>query len=156
MVRKTTLVILSLMVLAGSSLNTALGADNTSALAPDTTSAAISAGHKIVAYYLYMKPRCETCLNIEKYSKEAIESAFADELKSGRVEWHAYDTDLPEYEHYWKDFKLESKSLVIVEMENGKQVRSKICEQVWDLVSDKPEFEKYVQTEVRAYLTGGK
>jgi hypothetical protein len=120
----------------------------------DTSATEQTAGRKIVIYYLYVMPRCQTCLNIEAYSKEAIETAFGDELQNGTVEWHAYDTGMPEYEHYWCDFELETKSLVVVEMMDGKQVRWKNCERVWDLVEDKPAFLKYVQDEVRAYLKG--
>jgi hypothetical protein len=132
--------------------NRVFAAETESRAVPDTVNINKSAKHQVVAYYLYVMPRCQTCLNIEAFSKEAIESAFADELKQGSVEWHAYDTGIPEHEHYWDDFKLEVKSLIMVEMKEGKQIRWKNCEKVWDLVEDKPAFAKYVQDEVRAYL----
>ncbi len=114
--------------------------------------AAHAAPHKVVVYYFYFTPRCETCLNIEAYAKQAVDSAFAPELKSGVVEWHAYDTGDSLYAHFWDDFKLEVKSLVMVELQDGQPVRYKICDKVWDLVATKPEFLQYVQAELRAYL----
>ena len=108
--------------------------------------------HKVVVYYLYRMPRCDTCLRIEAYAQEAIETGFADELRLGNVEWHAYDAGQPEHEHYWDDFKLEVKSLVMVEIQDGEQIRWKNCEKIWDLVDDKPAFLSYVRAEVQAYL----
>lgn len=113
---------------------------------------AISATIQVDVYYFYFQPRCQTCIDIEIFSKEAIESGFPEELRRGTVRWHAYDVDVKEVEHYWNDFHLETKSLVVVANENGKPLKWKNCEKVWDLVDRKPDFIKYVQDEVRAYL----
>jgi len=120
----------------------------------DTAHAAPANNHKVVVYYFYFTPRCQTCLNMEAFSKEAVETGFVNELKQGAVEWHSYDTGKKEFEHYWNDFKLETKSLIMVDMQDGKQLRWKNCDKIWDLVGDKPDFFKYVQEEVRAYLHG--
>jgi len=107
---------------------------------------------RVVVYYLYKTPRCDTCLRIEAYSKEALDSSFAGQLEAGSIEWHAYDTDLPEYAHYWSDFKLEVKSLVMVEVQGSEIAQWKICPKVWDLVDDKPAFLDYVRSELESYL----
>jgi hypothetical protein len=119
----------------------------------DTLATPAAANHKVVVYYLYFTPRCETCLNMEAFSHEAIQSAFASRLADGTVEWHAYDTGKDEYKHFWDEFKLETKSLIMVDVQNGKPVRWKNCEKIWDLAGAKPDFMKYVQDEVKAYLT---
>lgn len=131
--------LLAFLITTGLSHNKALAAE-------------ASEQHKVVVYYLYMNPRCETCLNIEKFSKEAIDEAFAEELESGAIEWHAYDIGLPEHEHFWDDFQLKIKSLVMVEMLNDERVQWKICDEVWDLVEYEQAFKKYVQSEVQSYL----
>jgi hypothetical protein len=41
----------------------------------------------------------------------------------------------------------------MVDVQNGKQVQWKNCEKIWDLVGAKPDFLKYVQDEVRGYLS---
>jgi hypothetical protein len=124
----------------------------TSARAVSNNSTPAASNHKIVVYYLYFTPRCETCLNMEAFAKEAVAKGFAHELKQGLVEWHAYDTGKDEFKHYWDEYKLETKSLIIADIRDGKQVRWKNCEQIWDLVAAKPDFITYVQKEVRAYL----
>lgn len=129
-----------------------LGADHETDSPADSTAATNRRADRIDVYYLYMMPRCQTCLDIEAFSKEAIETAFTEEIADGRVEWHAYDTGLPEYSHYWDDFKLELKSLVMLEIRNGEVLRWKICHRVWDLVEDKPAFQAYVTSELKAWL----
>jgi hypothetical protein len=153
MVMKTARMYMSLLILVSLSAGVTAAADKEMVSAPDTNAVSITAGHKIVVYYLYFKPRCETCLNMEAFSKEAIETGFANELKQGLVEWHAYDVDSSAYKHYWDDFKLDTKALVMVEWREGKQVRWKNCTKIWDLATVKPDFMKYVQDEVRSYLS---
>ena len=108
--------------------------------------------HKTIAYYFYSTKRCGSCLKIENYSHESIENGFADALQDGRLEWQMVNTDFEENEHFVDDFQLYTKSLVLVEMQNGKQIRWKNCEKVWELLHDKDAFQSYVQNEVRTFL----
>jgi hypothetical protein len=121
--------------------------------AAPTASGNVAVQHKVLVYYLFFTPRCETCLNMEAYAREAVETGFAEAVKLGTVEWHSYDTDQKEYKHFWDDFKLETKALIMVEEQNGKPVRWKNCEKIWDLANVKPDFITYVQDEVRGYLS---
>jgi hypothetical protein len=154
MVRSLFVNLSALLLLCSLSTGTSKAETGSTPAANDTTSPSVAANHKVIVYYLYFTPRCETCLNMEAFAKEAVETGFADELKQGSVEWHSYDTGNREYEHYWNEFKLETKSLIMVDVQNGKQVRWKNCEKIWDLVGAKPDFLTYVQSEVRAYLNG--
>ena len=129
------------------------GVASESKTSKDSTVAPLpSDGHVVIAYYFYTNPRCDDCLKIEAWSKEAIDSVFAKQLESGQLSWQALDTDIPAYEHFADDFHLKFKSLVIVEMLDGKQVRWKNCTKVWDLLEDKQAFFTYVRAEVEDYL----
>ena len=124
------------------------------ATAPDTSLPAVpDSGHVIVAYYLYTTLRCENCLRIEAWSKEALDSAFVKQQSAGLLWWRPLNTDLPQYAHFTTDYKLERKSLVIAEFEDGKRVRWKKCESVWELLEDKPGFAAYIRAEVSEYLS---
>jgi hypothetical protein len=142
-----------LLLLCSMSVSLVFAASGNAPATADTTVASGKINHTVIVYYLYFTPRCETCMNMEAFAKEAVETGFVNELKQGAVEWHSYDTGKKEYEHYWSDFKLETKSLVMVDVQDGKPVHWKNCEKIWDLVGDKPDFLKYVQDEVRAYLS---
>lgn len=108
--------------------------------------------HRIIAYYFHTTYRCASCRAIEAYSHEAIESAFADELKDGRLVWRAVNVEVKGNEHFVKDYGLYTKSLVLVNEVRGKRTEWKNLEKVWQLLQDKEKFLRYVQDETRAYL----
>jgi hypothetical protein len=122
-------------------------------LASETSDAqAPSAERRVVAYYFHGHARCKTCLTIERYSQEALESGFQTELADGRLEWLVVDIDEPENEHFVEDFQLVSKSLVLVEYTGEKVGEFKVLPKVWRLTGDKDAFLAYVQRETRAML----
>jgi hypothetical protein len=105
--------------------------------------------HKIIAYYFHGTRRCPSCMKIEAYSQEAVQTGFAEDLKSGKMEWHVINTDESPNEHYLKDYQLYTKSLVLSHIEKGRETTWKNLEKVWELLGDKEAFIKYVQDEVR-------
>ncbi len=120
--------------------------------APAPASLAADSPLKVVAYYFHVTVRCVTCRTIESYSREAIEKEFAKELKDGTLEWRPVNVQLPENRHFVRDYQLFTRSLVLAKIRNGKQVEWRNLEKVWELVGNKREFLKYVQSNVRAYL----
>ena len=107
---------------------------------------------KVVAYYFHTTYRCSSCKKIEAYSREAIESGFAKELKDGRVAWCVVNVDDRANRHFIQDYQLFSKSLVLVKMKDGKQAEWKNLVKVWQLLGDREDFLRYVQAELRSYL----
>jgi hypothetical protein len=89
---------------------------------------------------------------MESYSKHAIEAGFRPELNSGRVEFRIVNMQLPENRHFAKEFHLNTSSLILVHLRDGKQVHWRNMELVWDFVGDLSTFMKYVQSAVRKYL----
>ena len=108
----------------------------------------------VIAYYFHRTLRCQTCLAIEQNAKEAIETAYSDALDDGRLVWQPVNYQASGNEHFEKDFALDTSTLVLVEMQNGKQVRWKKLPEVWELVGDLAKFQEYVWAEVAEY-TGG-
>ncbi|MFH1673159.1 MAG: nitrophenyl compound nitroreductase subunit ArsF family protein [Pseudomonadota bacterium] len=108
--------------------------------------------HKVVTYYFHGRARCSSCRKIEAYTREAILSGFADAIRDGRLEWLAVNIEEHGNEHFIKDFKLYTKSVVIVDTRNGEQIRWKNLKKVWELLYDKDAFLKYIRDEVGSYL----
>jgi len=108
--------------------------------------------HRVIAYYFHTTYRCASCRAIEAYSHEAIENAFADQLKDGRLIWKVVNIEVKGNEHFVKDYSLYTKSLVLVNEVRGKPAKWKNLEKVWQLLQDKPKFLHYVQGETRDYL----
>jgi hypothetical protein len=111
--------------------------------------------HRVTAYYFHTTQRCATCKAIEAQTCEAIESAFAAELKDGRLVWKVVNVEVKGNEHFVKDYALYTKSVVLVDEVRGQSPRWKNLEKVWQLVRDKAAFQRYVQAETRAYLAAG-
>jgi hypothetical protein len=109
-------------------------------------------GSTVIAYYFHGDYRCYNCMTIEQYSKEAIEKYFPGQLKSGKLAFSVLNIDLPENAHFVKDYQLYTRTLIIAEFKNGKQVRWTSLTKVWDYIKDRDAFHKYVKTEIDTYL----
>ncbi len=117
-----------------------------------TNVGATPSGVRIVAYYFHVTMRCVTCRTIEQYSREAIEQGFREELTKGLIEWRPVNVQLAENRHYIQDYRLVTRSLVLVKMNGGKQIEWRNLDKVWDLVGKKSDFLNYVRTNVRTFL----
>ena len=109
----------------------------------------------VVAYYFHGDFRCRTCLAIESQAHETITADFADELASGRLTWRALNIEQPGNEHFVEDFKLVTRSLVLVAYRDGAVARWKNLDKVWQLVRDEELFSQYVRESTRAFLDEG-
>jgi len=107
---------------------------------------------KVIAYYFHTTFRCPTCRRIESLSREALEQGFADALKDGRLQWQVVNVEDNANRHFIRDFRLFTKSLVLVRIKDGKQAEWKNLHRVWELVRRQEAFLRYVQDEVRAFL----
>lgn len=111
-------------------------------------------GRVLVVYLFHGAARCSSCKIIEAFGKKALENGFPAEMKSGRVVWRDISLDEPENRHFVQDFQIISISLILSDMENGKQTRWKNLEEVWSHLDKEKRFVEYVQREVRAWLQG--
>ena len=107
---------------------------------------------KVIAYYFHGTFRCTTCRTIEKYSKEAVEKYFANELKSGKLEFRPVNIEEPENKHFIQDYQLITRSLVLSLVSDGKETKWKNLPDIWKLVRDQDKFFRYVKDEVEQFL----
>ena len=107
---------------------------------------------KVVAFYFHGNYRCSNCKKIEQYSREAIEKYFKEQLKTNRLVFNIINIDLPENKHFTEDYQLYTRSLIIAEFKDGKQVRWKNLTKVWNYLNDRDKFYEYVQSEIQKYL----
>jgi len=108
--------------------------------------------NNVIAYYFHGTFRCYTCTNIEKYSREAIEANFKDALQSGKLEFKAVNVEERGNGHFVDDYQLYTKSLILSLVKDGKEVRHKNLDKIWQLVRNKQKFITYVTDEVDAFL----
>ena len=107
---------------------------------------------KVIAYYFHGSFRCPTCTAMEKYSREAIEMNFKDDLAAGRLEFKEINVEGRGNEHFVKDYKLYTKSLILSLVKDGKEVKYKNLDKIWELARNKQKFIEYVTGEVSAFM----
>lgn len=105
----------------------------------------------VIAYYFHSSHRCPTCRAIEANGQTAL----ADAVRDGRVEWRVVNYDEPANKHFAEDYELAFASLVLVANDGGSPPRWKNLDKVWGLHDEPPAFARYVQQELTAF-TGGR
>jgi hypothetical protein len=111
---------------------------------------------KVVAYYFHGIARCPTCYKLEQYSKEAIETNFKDALASGKLEFKVVNVEDKSNEHYGNDYQLYTKSLILSLVKDGKEIKWKNLDKIWEYVGNKQRFIDYVKSGVADFLKEAK
>ncbi len=106
----------------------------------------------LIVYYFHGDTRCPTCRNIEAYSHEAVESAFAEELAQNKLLWNAVNYEQPENNHFATDYEIVAPTVILIRTANGKAADWKNLDRVWELVRDREAFTEYIQNEIRSML----
>ena len=119
---------------------------------PSTPTAAPAPAHVVRVYYFHGNARCVSCRKIEALAAETVRATFADEVKQGKVEWRVVNVEEPANKHFIQDYRLYTKSLVVVDLVDGTQVRWKNLERIWELLREDEVFRQYVRDEVRSFL----
>lgn len=107
---------------------------------------------KVIVYYFHGDFRCSNCINFEKYAKETVEANFKQQLDSGKLEYKVVNVDRKENAHFMDDYQLYTKSLVLSLVKDGKEVKYKNLEKIWNYVRNKDQYIKYVTNEINSFL----
>jgi len=107
---------------------------------------------KVIAYYFHGSFRCPTCMSMEKYSREAIDSNLKDAVALGRLEFKAVNVEDQGNEHFVNEYKLYTKTLILSLVKDGKEVKSKNLDKIWELVRNKQKFIDYVTSEIAGFM----
>ncbi len=102
--------------------------------------------------YFHATIRCQGCLTIEEFVKNSVDFYFSKELKNKTLTYTSLDFLQPENQHYQDDYKFDSQTLIIRKRVNGKVVKWKNLDKIWDYSSDYDKFSKYVEKEVKKLL----
>lgn len=108
----------------------------------------------ICVYYFHRTVRCPSCEKIEAMTRKTVEEAFADELAAGHMQWRVINIDRPQNKHFEDHYQLPSQSVVLSEERDGKEVRWKNLDKIWDLLYDDAGFVRYIQDEIHVFVQG--
>lgn len=127
------------------------GSPSTAAAKPEVTPP-----HQVVACYFHRTQRCPTCKKISAYIEESVQTGFAKQIKDGSVRMTMVDFQDPKNQKFTQAYKITGPTLVVMDIRDGKVKSWKAAPKVWSLVSQKEDFFKYVQGEVKSYLEDAK
>lgn len=108
-------------------------------------------GKHVVVYYFHTSFRCASCLTIEKTARQVVTEQFARELSNGHLQFAAVDVEKAHNRHYIQDYQLVSKSLVLAEYRDGKEVRFKNLQGIWEQTS-REGLRDYIAHEISDFL----
>ena len=109
---------------------------------------------QLIVYYFHGDMRCPTCHKLESYAKEALDAYFAGEVALKNIVWKVVNTDKSENQHFIQDYKLVTKSVVLSELVDGKEVGWKNLDQIWQRVTDKNNYLEYIRENILKILVG--
>lgn len=92
-----------------------------------TATAAMAQGRvkdHVEVVYFHGKQRCLTCMAIEKYAREVVDTDFAREKQSGKVLFRTVDITTPEGAKLAKKYRVSWSSLYINGWKGGKEKRN--------------------------------
>ncbi len=95
---------------------------------------------RFTAVYFHAKHRCPTCQTIEAYAHDALSS----EIEQGNIAWKVADYTAAENKSLVEQCKVFTSTVVLLDVQDGKVVRWKNLEDVWNYTADKPAFSSFV------------
>lgn len=108
--------------------------------------------NKVVAYYFHGNFRCYSCRFIEENTGSALKEYFDNQLKSGEVVFKHINVEEKENRHFVDDYQLYTKSVILSLVKDGKEVKWKNLDKVWQLLRNKDRFYEYIKTEAEKFL----
>lgn len=96
--------------------------------------------------------RCRSCIGIGELAQKTIDEDFPDEKQSGRIHWEHVNYDEPANAHFVKDYELVSSTVLVTLWKDGKELKWKRLDGVWDHLGDEPAFRAYIANGLRDLL----
>jgi hypothetical protein len=112
--------------------------------------------HQVVAIYFHRTVRCPTCKRIGAMAEEAVNKGFEKEVKARAVVFRLVDFQDKKNAQLTNAYRVESPTLVVLNVFDGKTVCSTNLPKVWQLVGKPDEFRTYVHYGVVRYLKQSK
>ena len=108
----------------------------------------------VTVFYFHTNQRCANCIKFENWSKQIVNTDFAQDLENGGLVYRMVNVSEKENTHFIQDYRLVSKSLVLSRKIGDKELAWKNLDQIWVLVSDQRKFMEYVKKEIETMLHG--
>jgi hypothetical protein len=95
----------------------------------------VVAGKNVTVYYFHFTRRCTTCNNVEKVSKEAVETQYAAQVKAGEISFKSVNLDEKNGEAIGVKYKIEGQTLIVISGDK----RADLTDKGFMYANDSPE-----------------
>jgi hypothetical protein len=106
-------------------------------------------GAAYTMYYFHPTARCESCINIENFTKELIETKYN---KNPAITFIALNIEDTQNEHYRKDYNLKFSSVILSKQKNTVEEKYKNLDSIWSYSDNKDGFFKYMDSEIKEFI----
>ena len=106
----------------------------------------------VIVYQFHRRFRCDACYKLEEAINEGLKTHFSEELKAGRLVYRVLDLDAPGTETFEEKYDFFYNTVIVVDVENGKETRFKNLEDVWGMVEEKETVIRFIREHVEEYL----
>lgn len=108
---------------------------------------------RVEVLYFHGKQRCATCKAIEKNTKEALNTLFADEMKDGTVVFKIVNIATDEGEKIADQYEVTWSSIFVNRWKDGKETRNDMTEFAFANARKNPDaFKKGLADKIRQSL----
>ncbi len=102
----------------------------------------------IEVLYFHATMRCQGCMTIEDFTQKSLNAKFQNEMKNSKIILKSIDFQQTENEHFAEQYKFESQELILSKKVDGKEVKWKKLDKIWDFSSNYAKYEKYIKKEI--------
>jgi hypothetical protein len=92
--------------------------------------------------------RCAFCSDMEEHTKETLDTYFSHALQEGKIAFRLLNMELPKYQALRKKYSLFTSTLVLIELNQGRESRRKIVTDAWHLTDKRHEFIEMLRSEL--------
>jgi len=107
---------------------------------------------RVIVYQFHRRFRCEACHTLEAAIRETLKAHFPEEIKEGRLVFEVVDLDAEGNGHYAQDYDFFYNTVIVVDVEKGRETRFKNLEEVWSLVDKRDETMEFIRSHIAEYL----
>lgn len=108
--------------------------------------------NRLEVFYFHRTARCQSCTTVENYVRDLIEGRFAEEVRSGLIDFRTLNIDLPENEALARKFKATGSALYLNKITDGRD-NIEFYADVWRLFGNEQALKDQLEIKINSLLS---
>lgn len=107
---------------------------------------------QIVVYQFHRRFRCPSCHELEALIRKTLDVNYSRDLQSEKLVFRVVNLDEKSNKHFIKDYDLLYNTVIVVDRRQGREVRFKNLEKIWEFYEDEEKASEFLRSEIDEYL----